>query len=131
LQSEYLVPREHAIQALRAVNSMRARIAPLLQISEIRTIAKDDLWLSPCCRHACVGIHFTWHKRMQEVMALLPDIESALSDFKARPHWGKLFTMRPEKLQPLYPKLSDFVTLMHEYDPLGKFQNEYLRRYFR
>ena len=130
LQSEYLVPREYAIEALRAIDRMRNKIAPLLQISEIRTVARDDQWLSMCYDHDCVAIHFTWQKRMQDVMALLPEIEAALADFKARPHWGKLFTMRPERLQPLYPKLPDFQKLMKEYDPHGKFRNEFLAPYF-
>jgi xylitol oxidase len=129
LQSEYLVPRENAVAALRAINGLRTRIAPLLLISEIRSIAKDDLWLSPCYDQPCIGIHFTWQKRMPEVLALLPDIEAALRDFKARPHWGKIFRMEPEQVRPLYPRLGDFITLMNEYDPRGKFRNELLQPY--
>ena len=46
LQSEYLVPRVHAVDALRALDQLAA-IAPVLQIAEIRTVAADELWLSP------------------------------------------------------------------------------------
>ncbi len=72
LQTEYLVPRQHAITALRAIHRLRDRVAPLLQISEIRTIAEDDLWMSPCYGQACVGIHFTWKKNWGAVRQLLP-----------------------------------------------------------
>ena len=47
LQSEFLVPRDRAVAALTAIDAIRDRVAPVLQISEIRSIAADDLWLSP------------------------------------------------------------------------------------
>ena len=47
LQTEYFVGREHAVAAFDAIDGLRDRIAPLLLVGEIRTIAADDLWLSP------------------------------------------------------------------------------------
>ena len=129
LQTEYLVPRSHAVPALRAVQQMRDQIAPLLLISEVRTIAADTLWLSPCYQHACVAIHFTWKKDWPAVQQLLPRIEAALAPFDARPHWGKLFTMAPERVQALYPRLPEFRNLMRRYDPDGKFRNAFLDSY--
>jgi xylitol oxidase len=58
LQSEYIMPRQHAIAAFRVIDQLRDHIAPLLQISEVRTIAADNLWMSPCYQQACVAIHF-------------------------------------------------------------------------
>ncbi|MEA2573082.1 MAG: alditol oxidase [Chloroflexia bacterium] len=129
LQSEYLVPRQHAVNAISAINDLSDRVAPLLQVSEIRTIAADDLWMSPCYRQPCVGIHFTWRKDWEEVRQLLPVIEEALSPFDARPHWGKLFTMSPERVRSLYPKLPDFQRLLRSYDPQSKFRNRFLDMY--
>jgi xylitol oxidase len=129
LQSEYLVPRPQAVAALRAIDGLRAQVAPLLQISEVRTIAADDLWMSPCYRQACVGIHFTWKKDWAAVRHLLPRLEEALAPFQARPHWGKLFTMPAARLQALYTKLPDFQRLLRTYDPRGKFGNAFLDRY--
>ena len=48
LQTEYFVPRQHAVEAILAVERLRDQISPNLMISEIRTIAADNLWLSPC-----------------------------------------------------------------------------------
>jgi xylitol oxidase len=48
LQSEYFVARKHAIEAILAVERLREQVAPYLMISEIRTVAADDLWMSPC-----------------------------------------------------------------------------------
>ncbi len=129
LQSEYLVPRRHAVAALRAIDGLRDRVAPLLQVSEVRTIAADDLWLSPCHGQSCVGIHFTWVPEWPAVRALLPLIEERLAPLEARPHWGKLFTTPPARLQALYPKLPDFRDLLRRYDPAGKFRNAFLDRY--
>jgi alditol oxidase len=129
LQTEYLLPRRHALAALRAVAELSAQIAPLLQISEIRTVADDDLWLSPCYGQACVGIHFTWQPNWPAVQALLPWIEAQLEPYEARPHWGKLFTLAPSRVRTLYPKWPDFQHLIDTCDPQGKFRNEFVDAY--
>jgi xylitol oxidase len=129
LQSEYLVPRQYAFAALRAIDQSRERVAPLLQISEVRSIAADNLWMSPCYKQACVSIHFTWKKDWSGVRKMLPIIEDQLAAFDARPHWGKLFTMSPRRVQSLYEKLPDFQGLLHFYDPQGKFRNGFLDKY--
>ncbi|MCB9101846.1 MAG: FAD-binding protein [Anaerolineales bacterium] len=129
LQSEYLIPRPHALTAFHAIDRLRDRVAPLLQISEIRTIAADNLWLSPCYRQDCVSLHFTWKKDWPAVSRLLPLIEAELAPFEARPHWGKLFTLPAARVPSLYPKLPDFQQLLHTYDPQGKFRNAFLDTY--
>lgn len=129
LQSEYLVPRRHAIPAFHAIVGLRDQLAEQLQISEIRTVAADDLWMSPCYRQECVAIHFTWEKNWQAVRQILPLIEEQLAPFDAIPHWGKLFTMPAALVQSLYPKLPDFQQLSHSYDPQGKFRNAFLDTY--
>lgn len=128
LQSEYLLPRRHALQAFDAVRGLGERIAPLLLVSEIRTIAPDDLWLSPNGSEPAVAFHFTWQQRQEDVEALLPEIESALEPFGARPHWGKVFTTTPQHLEHLYPRLGDFRVLAARMDPAGKFRNAFLDR---
>lgn len=129
LQSEYFVPLENAYKAIRAIEPLSSRIAPLLYISEFRTIAADDLWLSPCHGRSCLAIHFTWKPDWSAVQQLLPAIEAALAPYGAVPHWGKLFTMPPEKFLPAYARLNDFRELAHHCDPSGKFRNSFLNRY--
>ncbi len=128
LQSEYFVPRPHALPAILAVERLRDQVTPHLMISEIRTIAADRLWMSPCYRQPCVAIHFTWKQDWPAVRTLLPVIERELAPFKARPHWGKLFTMSPSHLRSLYERLPDFTRLSRTYDPQGKFRNAFLNR---
>ncbi|NKB72883.1 MAG: FAD-binding protein [Candidatus Latescibacteria bacterium] len=129
LQSEYFVPRQRAVEALLAIDALRDKIAPLLHVSEIRAVAADDLWMSPCYQRDSIAIHFTWKKDWPGVQALLPRIETALTPFQARPHWGKLFTLPPAHLQELYPRLADFRALARQYDPTGKFRNDFLDTY--
>lgn len=129
LQTEYLVPRQYALEAFHAIGSLSERISPLLQISEIRTIAADDLWMSPFYKKACVGFHFTWVKDWGAVKRLLPLIEERLAPFDARPHWGKLFTMPPERVRSLYERRQEFRGLLGKYDPEGKFRNAFLDAY--
>jgi len=129
LQSEYFVPRRHAVAAIGALGALRDRIAPLVKLSEVRTVAADDLWLSTAYERDIVGLHFTWHRDQPAVERLLPAIEEALAPFDARPHWGKLFTLDAARVQSLYPKLPDFRALLTQYDPAGKFRNEFLDTY--
>jgi len=126
LQSEYFVPRQHAIEAILAVERLHDQVSPSLLITEIRTIAADHLWMSPCFGQDCVTIHFTWKPDWPAVRRLLPIIEKELAPFDARPHWGKLFTVSPAELRRIYKKMPDFVELASFYDPKGKFRNEYL-----
>jgi len=126
LQSEYFVPFHHGVEALLAINRLGPQISPHLFISEIRTVAADELWLSPNRQQDSVALHFTWHQDWPAVSRLLPLIEKELAPFGARPHWGKLFTMHPATLQRQYEKLDDFKTLAAEMDPEGKFRNEFV-----
>src|SRR5712664_1984036 len=105
LQSEYFVPRQHAVEAILAVERLRDHISPSLLISEIRAVAADSLWLSPCYKQPCVTIHFTWKPDWPAVSKLLPVIEKELAPFNARPHWGKLFNTSPAELKSVYKKL--------------------------
>jgi alditol oxidase len=129
LQTEYFVSRRHAYEAILAVNHMREYVTPLLMISEVRTIAADNFWMSPCYKQDCVALHFTWKMDEPAVMRLLPMIEKGLARFSARPHWGKLFAMSSAQLGSRYERLSDFRQLLLQYDPQGKFRNAFLDLY--
>lgn len=128
LQSEYLIPREHAVEALRAMRSLSGLVTPLLLVGEVRTIAADELWLSPNYGRDGIGLHFTWRQDEPAVRAILPLLEAELAPFAARPHWGKLFHGDATSLAPLYPRFADFTALAGRLDPAGKFRNAFLDR---
>ncbi|MFD0747740.1 D-arabinono-1,4-lactone oxidase [Phytohabitans flavus] len=129
LQTEYFVARGDAVAGLEALDAVRDRIAPVLQICEIRTIAADRLWLSPSYEQDSVGFHFTWVKDPAAVAPAVAAIEEQLAPFGARPHWGKVFAMAPDVVAERYPKLRDAAALARRHDPRGVFRNEMLDRY--
>lgn len=128
LQSEYFIPRRHAVAAIRAVLALRAELAPILGLSEIRTIRADDLWLSSAYGEDAVGLHFNWQKKWTGIEPFLPVLERALEPFGARPHLGKLFAMSSPRLARVYPRWHDFRALGKRFDPAGKFCNRFLER---
>jgi alditol oxidase len=129
LQTEWLLPRTHAVDALIALEALRATIEPLVQVSEIRTVAADRLWLSTAYGRDSVAIHFTWQPDWEAVRLVVPRIEAALAPFAPRPHWGKLFTMAPGAVRSSYERLPAFVALAERHDPKGTFRNAFLERY--
>lgn len=129
LQTEYFVPRAHAVSALQAVEGLRDRFRSILWISEVRSVEADRLWLSQSYGTPTIGIHFSWRKNWAAVREILPLVEEALAPFQMRPHWGKLFTVPAEQVQAAYPRMEDFKALLGSTDPEGKFRNGYLDRF--
>jgi xylitol oxidase len=128
IQSEYLVPRRDAVAAIRATLAVGDAIRPVLQASEIRTIAADRLWMSPQYGQDTIGLHFTWTRDQDAVERALLELEAALAPFAARPHWGKLFLAEAATIAPLYERLPDFTRLVERYDPRRAFRNGWLER---
>jgi xylitol oxidase len=129
LQSEFFVRREDAVAAITAVRSLADVLAPALFVSELRSIASDELWLSPAHGRDTVAIHFTWHMDERAVAAALPALQERLQQFGARPHWGKVFSVTPEIVASVYPRLVDFGELTRRIDPDGRFGNAFLDRF--
>jgi xylitol oxidase len=127
LQTEYFVPRERGYEAILAVEKLRDQVTPHLFITELRTIDADSLWMSPCYTQPSMALHFTWKPEWPEVQKVLPLIEEKLAPFNGRPHWAKLFTVPPSRLKTLYgSRMTNYQALLKQYDPGGKFRNEFL-----
>ncbi|WP_239562629.1 FAD-binding protein [Agromyces aurantiacus] len=127
LQSEYLVPRVAAVAAIEALRGLADRIAPLLLVTEVRTVRRDDLWLSPAYDVDVVALHFTWRRNEPAVRAFLPTLEAALPA-SARPHWGKIATLSGDEVRRRFPRFDDFAALRTRLDPGGRLRNAYLER---
>lgn len=128
IQSEYFVPFSAAREALAAVRAIAPAFDAQLLVSELRTVAADELWLSPAFQRDVLAIHFTWRNDTEGVLAVLPHIEQALSPFDVRPHWGKAFTMPGEAVRATLPRVGDFIEAARAADPRGVFRNDFLRR---
>jgi alditol oxidase len=131
LQSEFFLRRHDGPAALAELNWIAARLAPVVQVSEIRTVAGDDLWLSPAYRADSVAFHFTWVPDERAVAPVLADVQAALAAFQPRPHWGKLSTIPAAIVADSYPRMDDFRRLVAEFDGPGQFRNEYADAYTR
>ncbi|AOX46413.1 D-arabinono-1,4-lactone oxidase [Microbacterium sp. BH-3-3-3] len=128
IQSEYFVPMASARDALAAVRAIAPAFSAQLLVSELRTVAADELWLSPAYQRDVIAIHFTWRNDTDGVLAVLPHIEAALAPFDVRPHWGKAFTMPGEAVRASLARIDDFTAAAHRVDPRGVFRNDFLRR---
>jgi alditol oxidase len=128
IQSEWFVRRDQGAPALEALRRRAHLITPLLLISEIRSIAADQLWLSGAYQRETLALHFTWANRPDEVDAAVREVEAALEPFAARPHWGKVNHATPAQLAGLWPRLGDARDLFEKLDPDGRFSNDRLER---
>ncbi|MFI5962169.1 FAD-binding protein [Streptomyces asoensis] len=127
LQSEYLLARGHATEALHAIDGIRDTVSPVLQVCEVRTVAADEQWLSPSYGRDTVALHFTWVEDAAAVLPAVRAVEAALEPFGPRPHWGKVFAMPADVVRGRYPRMDDFAALARVLDPGAKFTNAFLR----
>ena len=130
LQSELLLPRAAAPAAFAELSALGSAIAPVLHVSEVRTIRADDLWLSPAYGRDTVGFHFTWFPDPAVVLPVIAAVEERLGPMGARPHWGKLTTMAGPEIVARYERAPDFARLLRSFDPGGKFRNPYIDELF-
>ncbi|MFY0406603.1 D-arabinono-1,4-lactone oxidase [Solicola sp. PLA-1-18] len=129
IQSEYLVPREHGPEAVRALRAVAHLFPGVLLVHEIRTVAADDLWISPTHQRDAVALHFTWTDDAARVMPVVAAVEEAIAPFSPRPHWGKVFSLDPADVAASYPRMDDLVALVRKSDPDGVFVNDFTRRH--
>jgi xylitol oxidase len=130
LQTEFFVDRRHARAAVSAVRAVADQLAPALLISELRSVAADDLWLSMCHGRDTLALHFTWRPDPAAATDAIVAVERALAPFDARPHWGKLFTLSPDTIATRYPRFHDARRLAERYDPAGCFRNGFTSHVF-
>ncbi len=124
LQSELFLPRAAAPHLLPTLTEISEVVAPALLVHEIRTVAADDLWLSPTRGRDSVLAHFTWRPDVALVMPALRAVEDALAPWGPRAHWGKI-TATPELRAPAGAyDLAAFHDLCSRLDPGGAFHND-------
>ncbi|SCL16992.1 xylitol oxidase [Micromonospora nigra] len=129
LQSEYHLPRAKAAGALAALDGVAHLITPVLQVSELRTVAADPLWLSPNHDRDSLAVHFTWIADAARVLPVVAEVERVLAPFHPRPHWGKVFGVDAAALAASYPRWDDFRALRRRLDPNGVFATAELDRH--
>lgn len=127
-EMEYAVPRDVAVETIRAVaaavESSGLRIAfPV----ELRVAAADDIPLSTASGQdsAYIAVHLPVGVDRAAYFGM---VERIMGEAGGRPHWGKLHTLDAETLRSRYPRFDEFLSLRNRLDPAGVFANAELER---
>lgn len=129
-EMEFAVPAEAGPDCLRELrNLMRTRHPAVFWPVEYRTLAADDIPLSPAHGRATVTISI--HQAVDLPReAFFADAEAIFRNHRGRPHWGKLHTFTARELRDAYPKFDAFCAVRERLDPTGRFLNAHLRGLF-
>ena len=129
-EMEYALPYAKGPDALREVveTIRKKRINTGFPI-EFRSVAADDVWMSPFYgrESATIAVH-QYHR--VDTTRLFGACEAIFRSYQGRPHWGKRHTRNADELGDLYPKFEEFRAVRRRLDPKGKFLNEHLRAMF-
>jgi L-gulono-1,4-lactone dehydrogenase len=125
-EMEYALPREHAVEAMRAARQILER-HPVSFPIELRFSAGDDALLSPAHARdtAYVAVHVFEGMGFD---APFREVEAVMGEWGGRPHWGKRSFLSAAELAPRYPRWADFAAIRERLDPEGRFVNAWARQ---
>jgi len=129
-EMEYEMPRPAGWPALReAIAWIKSRKLPVTFPFEFRTIAADDIWLSPMSAGPCLSISVHQYAKMPWRDSFA-GVEPILRAHGGRPHWAKRHTLTAADVDALYPNAGRFKTVRAAHDPSAKFANAHLASLF-
>lgn len=129
-EMEYEVPEVDGLAVLAELAAwVRRHEWPMAFPFEYRTVAADDIWLSPMHAGACASISVHQYAGM-EWRELFAGAEQILRAAGGRPHWGKRHSLSRADVDALYPMAERFREVRRACDPDGKFLNSHLRPLF-
>jgi FAD-linked oxidoreductase len=129
-EMEYEIPAAAGPAALReAMRLVRDARWPIVFPFEFRTVAADDIWLSPMNGRDCVSISFHQYARMPW-QAAFAGVEKVFQSHGGRPHWAKRHTLTSADVLRLYPDAAKWGAVRKRFDPGGKFLNAHLAELF-
>ena len=129
-EMEYAIPLEFGLECLSELlhQFKKQNIKTILPL-HIKTLGKDDFWLSPLYGRESMTISVHQHI-FHNNKKLFKLSEEIFLRYEGRPHWGKINFLEKNKVRALYPRFDDFVALRKKYDPMNKFLNKYLAGIF-
>jgi FAD-linked oxidoreductase len=129
-EMEYAVPYEKGPETIREIVKMiRTRRINTGFPLEYRTVAADDVWMSPFYQRPSATIAVHQYHRV-DTRQLFDACESIFRQVGGRPHWGKRHTRTGTELAEIYPQYQAFRNLRSRLDPKGKFLNAHLKALF-
>jgi FAD/FMN-containing dehydrogenase len=127
---EYEMPRSVGLETLtEVVDWIRRKRLPVTFPFEFRTVAADDIWLSPMNAGPVAAISLHQYARMPW-RNLFAEAETIFRGHGGRPHWAKRHTLTREDVAALYPMAARYTAVRRAADPDGKFLNPHLESLF-
>ena len=129
-EMEFAVPAQDGPACVHEIRQLMLHKYPeVVWPIEYRTLAADQLWLSPAYQRESVTISI--HQAAQlPYQQFFNDAEAIFRAYSGRPHWGKIHNHSAAELAALYPRWAEFHALRQQWDPEERFINRYLRGLF-
>ena len=129
-EMEYEMPRAAGLDTLaEIVGWIRRKRLPVTFPFEYRTVAADDIWMSPMNAGSVAAISMHQYAKMPWA-GLFADAEAIFRGHGGRPHWAKRHTLNRGDVDTLYPMAERYRAVRRVADPLGKFLNPHLETLF-
>jgi len=126
-EMEYSIPTEHGPSCVADIKHLLSSSYPdVVWPIEYRTVAADDVWLSPARGRATATVSI--HEDVQrDETAYYRAAESVFRSYEGRPHWGKVHYLSTEDLAGDYDRWQDWWHVRDGVDPTGVLLNDALR----
>ncbi|WOF43189.1 FAD-binding protein [Sphingopyxis indica] len=129
-EMEYELPRAAGLAALDdVIGWIRRGRLPVAFPFEYRTVAADDIWMSPMNAGPVAAISMHQYAKMpwREHFA---GAEAIFRAHGGRPHWAKRHRLTRADVDALYPMAERYRAVRRSADPAGKFLNPHLEALF-
>ena len=129
-EMEYEMPRAVGLDTLaEIVGWIRRKRLPVTFPFEFRTVAADDIWMSPMNAGPVAAISMHQYAKMPW-RNLFAEAETIFRRHGGRPHWAKRHTLSRSDFAALYPMPGRYNAVRRAADPGGKFLNPHLESLF-
>lgn len=126
-EMEYSVPAESGPACLADVRALLAEFPDVVWPLEYRTVAADDLWISPARGRATVTISI--HEAVErDEEPYYRAAEEIFRSYGGRPHWGKVHYLDGDDLANDYEMWGRWWEIRDQLDPAEIMLNERLRQ---
>ena len=125
-EMEYSIATERGPSCVAEIKNLLSSNHPdVLWPIEYRTVAADNVWLSPARGRATVTVSIHEDVERDET-AYYKDAETVFRAHGRRPHWGKVHYLSGEDLAADYDHWQDWWRVRDEVDPTGVLLNDVL-----
>ena len=125
---EYAVPAEHGPACIAEIRELLKKQFPEVAWPvEYRTLAGDDVWLSPSRGRPTVTISIHEAVKKDET-AYYKAAEKIFRSYGGLPHWGKVHYLTGDDLSSDYDRWANWWKVRDHADPMGVLLNDSVRQ---